>query len=211
MDARRARRSFVTTGQTEQPVGQGHRHRPDYWLVILVLSMLAIGLIVVYAISPALAQAAHVSDNYFVTKQFLAIALSVVAFTVTSRVPLRYWRAAYKPLLVVSALVTLVALVMPVNPEFPAHRWIRLGSLSFQPVELLKFAILIWLAGMLSERISTRQIADTKQTLKPLLVAFAIVGIVVAFRQSDLGSTGVIVAMMATMAYVAGMPLRKLC
>lgn len=206
----RSRRRPLAAAGAEPTIGKGHRHRPDYWLVILCLTMLAIGLIVVYAISPALAQAAHVSDSYYVNKQLIAIALSVVAFAVTSRVPLSYWRAAYKPLLAVAAVVTLVALIMPVNPQYPAHRWLRLGSLSFQPVELLKFALLIWVAGMLSQRIKLGQIKDTKQTLKPILIALGLIGIVVAYRQSDLGSTGVIMAMIGTMVFVAGMPFKKI-
>ena len=90
--------------------------------------MLAIGLIVVYAISPALSAAYHVSGNYYVGKQLLAIGLSLVAFIITARVPLKWWQQAYKPLLVAAGLATLLALILPVNPAYPAHRWVRLGS-----------------------------------------------------------------------------------
>ena len=55
----------------------GRKHRPDYLLLILCAVLLSIGLIVVYAISPALAQANHTSNNYYVTKQLLAITLSM--------------------------------------------------------------------------------------------------------------------------------------
>ena len=114
------------------------------------------------------------------------------------------------PLLVFAGLATAVALLMPANPLYPAHRWIRLGSLSFQSVELLKFALLIWVAGMLSDRIKTGVISQTKGALKPLMIAILVVGIVVAGVQSDLGSTGVIVVFMGVMAFVAGMPMKKL-
>jgi len=189
---------------------QHRRHRPDYWLLILSLALLAVGIVVVYAISPALSLAHNVSGNYFVTRQVIAIGLSIVAFVVTSRIPIRTWRQAFKPLLVFAALATLLALILPVNAQYPAHRWIRLGSFSFQSVELLKFAVLIWLAGLLSSRIKQQTIPDVKTTLKPLLVAVFLVGGVVAGIQSDLGSTGVIVLMMGVMAYVAGLPMRRL-
>lgn len=187
----------------------GRRHRPDYWIVALCLILLGIGVIVVYAISPALSVAGKVSENYYVSRQLIAVGLSGVAFIITSQIPLSQWRRAYKPLLIVAALATLLALIMPVNVQYPAHRWIRLGSLSFQSVELLKFAVLIWLAGMLSERIKSGAIADTQKTLKPLLIAIVVIGLVVAGVQSDLGSTGVIVAMMGTMVFVAGLPLKR--
>jgi cell division protein FtsW len=185
------------------------RHRPDYVLLLLCLGMLTIGLIVVYAISPALTESAHVSGNYYVGKQLLAIVLSLVAFAVTSQLPLNRWERFAKPLLMMAAAATLLAIVMPVNPNYPAHRWVRLGSFSFQSVELLKFALLIWLSGFLAQRIKAGAIAD-KQTLKPLLIILAVIGLIVAGVQSDLGSTGVILAIMGTMAFVAGLPMKRL-
>lgn len=205
---------MLPSGQlrTRRPVGQpelGRRHRPDYWLLLLSAVLLAIGLVVVYAISPALSKTTHVGGGYYVSKQLVAIGLSLVAFGVTSQIPLGRWRALYKPLLVAAAVVTVIALLLPANPHYPAHRWIRLGGLSFQSVELLKFAVLVWLAGFLADRIRNGTIKDTKLTLKPLLIALGVIGIAVAFRQSDLGSTGVIIAMMAAMVFVAGMPVKK--
>jgi cell division protein FtsW len=193
---------------SSQPQGQ-RRHRPDYWLLILSALLLAIGLIVVYAISPALAIEKQVSGNFFVTRQLVAIGLGIIIFAVTANIPVERWRQFGKPLLIVAGLATLLALVLPVNAKYPAHRWIRLGSLSFQSVELLKFALLVFLAVFLSRRIAEGKVTDYKATLRPLGAVLAIVGIVVAFIQSDLGSTGVIVAMMGMMVFVAGMPMRK--
>jgi cell division protein FtsW len=188
----------------------GRKHRPDYWLLIWCAALLAIGLIVVYAISPALSASNHVSSNYYVTKQLLAIGLSLLAFIITARVPLKWWRQAYKPLLVAAGLATLLALILPVNPAYPAHRWVRLGSFSFQSVELVKFAVMIWLAGFLAERLRQGNIRSTKLTLRPILLVLVTIGIIIVGVQSDLGSTGVMVAMMATMAYVAGLPLGRI-
>lgn len=188
----------------------GRKHRPDYWLLILCAILLSIGVIVVYAISPALTVSNNVSSSYYVTKQLLAIALSVVAFIITSQVPLKWWRQAYKPLIIIASLATLLAIIIPVNPAYPAHRWVRLGNLSFQSVELVKFAVVIWLASFLAERIRLGAITSTRLTLTPIVVALVVIGFVVAGVQSDLGSTGVMVAMMATMAYVAGLPFRRI-
>ncbi|HSW85063.1 MAG TPA: putative peptidoglycan glycosyltransferase FtsW [Candidatus Saccharimonadales bacterium] len=206
--------SFITPRRRSQihyrQLELGRKHRPDYWLLILCASLLAIGLIVVYAISPALSQANHVSSGYYIGKQVVAIGLSLLAFIITARVPLSWWQRAYKPLLVAAAIATLFALIIPVNPAFPAHRWVRLGSFSFQSVELLKFAILIWLAGFLAARIKQGTIHSRVLTLKPLVIALLVVSAVVVGIQSDLGSAGVIVAIMGTMAYIAGLPLGRI-
>lgn len=188
----------------------GRKHRPDYWLVILGLGLLSIGLIVVYAISPALAITKDVSSNYFVTKQLVAIGLSAVAFLCTFKIPLSWWRQAYKPIAVFAAIATLLALIIPENPDYPAHRWVRLGGFSFQSVELVKFALLLWLAGFLAMQIQKGLIADFRATLRPILIALGVIGVIVVGVQSDLGSTGVMVAMMATMSYVAGLPLKRI-
>jgi cell division protein FtsW len=188
----------------------GRKHRPDYWLLILSATLLAIGLIVVYAISPALTAAQHVGSNYYVSKQLLAIGLSVIAFLITARVPLKWWRQAWKPLLVAAAAATILALIIPVNPAYPAHRWVRLGSLSFQSVELVKFALMIWLAGFLAMRAKQGSIANAQLTLKPLLIALLVIGVAVTGVQSDLGSTGVMVVMIATMGFVAGLPMKRI-
>jgi len=201
----RARRNDLPDTST-----QTRRHRPDYWLLIISLALMVVSLVVIYAISPALGMANHVSDSFFITRQTIAIVLGLVVFYATSHISISRWRKWYVPLLVFAGIATAVALVMPANPQYPAHRWIRLGSLSFQSVELLKFALLVWLAGMLSDRIRKGTITQVRGALKPLMIAIVAVGVVVAGVQSDLGSTGVIVVMMGVMAFVAGMPMKKL-
>lgn len=189
---------------------QARKHRPDYWLLTLSLALLVIGVIVVYSISPALGKAHNVSSDFFVAKQGIAIGVGLLAFFITSRVPMDKWRQFTMPLLVVAAAATLVAMVMPVDAQYPAHRWIRMGSFSFQSVELLKFALLILLAGMLADRIKAGVIKDFNKTLKPLLILLLAVSFVVAGIQSDLGSMVVIIAMIGVMAFVAGLPMRRL-
>lgn len=199
------RRQFRPT-----PEGQNRRHRPDYWILILMTLLLAIGMIVVYAISPALAVANDTTENYYVGHQLFAVALGAVIFGIAASIPLEHWRKMYVTLLVIAGVATLIALMLPVNPDYPAHRWIRLGGFSFQSVELLKFAILIWFSGFLAIRMKNNTMADSVKTMRPILIVMAAIGLVVAGIQSDLGSTGVIVLMMVTMAFVAGLPMKRI-
>ncbi len=192
------------------PVGQPRRHRPDYLLIIIMTLLLAIGMTVVYAISPALAATNGTSDNYYVAHQFIAIVLGAVMFGITSRIPLSLLRSKYMLLIGIAIAATLIALALPVNPSYPAHRWIRMGGFSFQSVELVKFALLIWFAGFMAQRMKDNSVGDTQKTLKPIAIVLVAVGLVIAGIQSDLGSTGVIVLMMATMAFVAGLPMKRI-
>lgn len=190
-------------------VGQLRSHRPDYWIIVLAALLISIGLIVVYSISPALSATHGGSGGRYVNRQLLAIGLSVIAFVMTARFPLARWRAWQLPIIGIAVLGTLVALITPVNPSYPAHRWIRFGGFSLQSVEMLKFALLIWLSGFLAAAQANEYLDKFNKALKPLLYVMLAVGVVVAGVQSDLGSTGVIVAIMAAMVYVAGMPMKR--
>ncbi len=185
------------------------RHRPDYVLVLLAVALLAIGFVVVYAISPGIAEFRGVSSQYLVTKQIIAIALGLLSFLVLSLVPYDWWRRSVLPLAVMAAVATLVALVTPVNTLYPAHRWIRAAGLSLQTAEFVKLALIVWAASFFTTRSSKAELGSTQRTFKPTLIVLGLIGIVIAGLQSDLGSAGVMVAMVVAIAYMAGMPLRK--
>lgn len=200
-------------GRTRRPFNVGgtiqRKHRPDYWLLIVSLILAVIGLVVVYAISPGLSAQKHVSENYYVGKQLVAIGLGIVAFIIVAQVPLKYWRHMEKPLIVSAALAS-VAVRLFGEQVNGAYRWVQIGGLSFQAAELIKFALLLWLAGFLADRYRNNELKDYQRTLKPMMIALGLVGAVVAVLQSDLGSTGVIVAIMATMAFIVGLPLKRI-
>lgn len=185
------------------------RHRPDYWLLLLSVALVGIGLIVLYSISPGLAAQKHVSEYYFVTKQMIAILLGVVAFVVLANTPVTFWQRIQNPLLI-AAGVSAVAVRLFGEQINGAYRWIQVGGLSFQAVELIKFALLIWLATFLVQRIKDGSLGDFKKTLQPILIALLIIGVVVGKVQSDLGSTAVMIAMIAAMTFVAGVPLKRI-
>lgn len=194
---------------------QVRRHRPDYLLVIIALFLVTIGLAVVYAITPALNATSGGGGAHYVSRQLVAIALSIVAFFVTARIPLKTWRQWQVPLFVVAALGTLVALVTPVVPAYPAHRWIRLGGFSLQSVEILKFALIVSIAGFLSQQAAAGKLADQQATLKPLGILLLVITVVVAgpaalHGQSDLGSYAVILAVFTAMAVMIGVPMKRI-
>ncbi len=202
MNPRIARRPAYTDRSGQR------RHRPDYMLVVFSVILLVIGLIVVYAISPGLAAQKHVSDNYYVSKQLIAVLLGVISFLVASHVPLAWWRKLQMPLIIIAAAAAIAVRIFGVQVN-GAYRWVQIGGLSFQAVELVKFALLVWLAAFLGDRMKRGELGDTQKTIKPLIIALVLIGIVVAKLQSDLGSTGVMVAMMATMCFIAGLPLKR--
>ncbi|HEU5004834.1 MAG TPA: putative peptidoglycan glycosyltransferase FtsW [Candidatus Saccharimonadales bacterium] len=202
----RPRRSAIRS-----QAGEGsRRHKPDYWILILSALLMVIGLVVVYSISPALAVSQHISQNYFITKQLIAVGLGAATFALAAHIPVEIWRRSAKPLAIAAIIGCLIVMVTPINAAYPAHRWIRLGSFSFQVAELIKVALLVWMASFLTTQWRAGKLGDFNATFKPLLFLLLGLGLVVAKFQSDLGSTGVMLAMMAAMAFSVGVPLKRI-
>jgi cell division protein FtsW len=203
------RRRGLGAAQTRYDNGTVRRHKPDYWLMILAAVLMAIGLVVVYSISPGLSSSQHVSQSYFIIKQLLDVTLGITAFFAAAYVPLKFWEKAVRPLAAAALLGCLIVIITPADAIYQAHRWIRLGGFSFQVAELIKLALLIGLAQFLARKYKEGEVADFNAALKPLIIVLLVVGVFVAKLQSDLGSAGVMVMMMFVMAYVAGIPLKR--
>ncbi len=185
------------------------QHKPDYWLLLLSSGLLAMGLIILYSISPGLSAQKNVGENYYVIKQLTAIGLGLGAFIFTANTPINLWRKFERPI-VIAAFVVAIAVRVVGEQINGAYRWIQLGGMSFQAAELIKFALLIWLAGFLADRISNHEIQDTSKIQKPLYIVLGLIAVIVAFVQSDLGSSAVMVAMIAAMVFIAGAPKKLL-
>lgn len=200
----RRRAAVIQRGAVTQ-----RRHKPDYVLLVLTAILLVVGLVVIYSISPGLAIQRNVSENYYVNKQLIAIGLGIVTFLIMATIPFETWRKLQKPLIVAAVIATLIALALPVSEQYPAHRWIRFGGLSFQSVELIKFALIFVLAAFLAERMKRGEVNDMEKSVKPIGIAFAVLIVAVAGLQSDLGSTGVLIAILGTMWFIAGLPVKR--
>lgn len=187
------------------------RHRPDYSLLIIALLLAVVGLVVVYAISPGLASTKNVGENYFVIKQVIAILLGLGAFAVCSLLPVSALKGLRNALVGLAFLGSL-AVVLLGEEVNGAARWIQIGGLSFQIAEMIKFALIVWLGAFLVERMKEGSVNDLKRTLRPLLIVLAVIILIVAnpALQSDLGSTGVMIAIMGAMAFCSGLSIRWL-
>lgn len=178
------------------------KHRPEYGIVLAVSLLLIIGLIVLYSIGPALEASAGIT----VGRQIISIALGWVAFFITFFVPIDFWPKVKKYLVWMAALASVALMFAPVVKG--ARRWLVVGPLSFQPAELIKFSLLIYLAVFLTHRVKHNKINDTSETLVPVALITAGLGFVVVILQKDLGSMLAIVSIIVAMLYMAGVRLR---
>lgn len=180
------------------------KHKPDYGIVLISSILMIIGIIVLFSIGPALQNSAGIT----VGKQFVAIVAGVAAFIFASFVPLSFWHRSQPVLILLTAVASVALLFAPeVNG---AARWIPLGPFAFQPSELLKLTLIIYLANFLARRGRHEQINDFSQTMMPIAVISAILGVFIVFFQRDLGSMSVVVGITFTMLYVSGVRAKQL-
>lgn len=213
MNVRSRRRPQLAYNQSASSTVDGQylrRHKPDHGILILTALLMVIGLVVVYSISPGLAASQGISQNHFIVKQLIDVSLGVIAFILAIKLPIdRIFKLA-KPLAIAAVVGSMAVMFTPINQAYPAHRWIRFAGFSLQIVELIKFALIIWLAGWLAQRWRAGQVNDFKLTLRPLLIIMLVSGFVIAKLQSDFGSAAVVVMIVGLMAYSVGVPLRRI-
>ena len=85
-----------------------------------------------------------------------------------------------------------------------AYRWFNLGPLgTFQPAEVLKFALLLFLSGFLGRRYNQGKINDLQDTVYPAAALSALALFVVVVLQKDMGTGMAMASMIATMFVVS--------
>lgn len=195
------------------------RHRPDYPMIIFVGILLLLGLIVLYAISPARTQiineaGASLDQAHFMQRQLLYLFVGIVAFVVAANVPLKTWQKYAGKLLVASLLACiLLAILGFINAPIAqcslgACRWFDLGFINFQPAELVKFGMLLFLAGFIGRRVQQGKLNDVQETMIPLGLLIVLALVLIIGVQKDMGTGLALLGIVGTMLYVAGINKR---
>jgi cell division protein FtsW len=172
-----------------------------YDLVLLgaVLALLGLGTVEIYSATAGEALTQFHSSSHFLQRQILYAAVGGCALWYGARLDYRRLRAWTYPLLLISLLLLAVALGMPARNG--AKRWIPLGPLTFQPVEVAKLALVTYLAyslGRKADRVKTFTIGFVPH----LVVCGVMMGLLLL--QPDLGSSVVLGATTLGMLFMAG-------
>jgi cell division protein FtsW len=176
----------------------------DLLLLGVTLALFGFGLVMVWSASSALAQERHGSPYYFLLKQVAWGTIGLVGLVIALRLDYRTLRrpSVVYPLLIVSTLLLIVVLFLkPVNDT---HRWIRAGALSFQPAELAKLSIVLFLAYHVERRAER---VNELVTLFPALLLVSWFGFLVLI-QPDLGTAFCLVLTGAVILFAAGVRLK---
>jgi cell division protein FtsW len=192
----------------------------DRWLFTVTMLLVFVGLVMVFSASAVMARERFGSPYAFLLKQLIWAAAGLVAMVITMRLDYRRYQ---HPALVFSFLGLTTLLLISVfflDRSHNTHRWIHAGGFSFQPSELAKPALILFLAYFLESRgrvpgsNSSSMLGpmpgfmdDWRNTLLPAATpVVALLGLIVL--QPDLGTAIACAGVAACIFYVAGLQLR---
>lgn len=171
----------------------------DFVLFIIIMLLLAIGIIMVYSASSYSALYKEKDSMFYLKRQFIYGTLGVTSMLVIMRIDYHYYKKIAGWLL--ALCIPLLGLVFIFPDRNGAYRWIEVGPLTFQPSELTKYAVVIFLAVSIANK--GEKIKKFKDGIVPyLLVSGFFAGLILAEKNLSIATVIMIVTLI--MLFVAG-------
>jgi cell division protein FtsW len=190
----------VKGGDTQSGLTFAPRAHPDRLLIGAMLVLSALGLVMVFSAGAAFAAKTYGDSAYLLKRHAIYLVLGLVAFWFALRTDYSWYRKVAYPLLGLS-LFLLVAVLL-VGPRIGgAVRGFRFGPLSFQPSEMAKFTLVLYLAMLLARK-ADRVREFSSGFLPPLVMTGIFLALVL--KQPDLDTSVIICVIAFGMLLVAG-------
>ena len=178
----------------------------DKWMFGSTLLLVVGGVLMVFSASAVMAGERFGSPYHFLFRQLGWAVAGLAAMAVVMRIDYRRWKKPAVVFTLMGVTALLLVAVFFFDRSHNTHRWIRLGSfMSFQPSELAKPALILFLAYFLEAR--TKSMDDWRHTLLPAVIpVFLFAALIV--KQPDLGTALVCLGIAAAILYTAGTRIR---
>lgn len=180
------------------------RSKPDYLLLLIVVILASLGLLMIYSASAFIADANFKDGSFFFRKQLIWILLSLPFLLLFMRVDYHKLRHISTLSLLLSLLFLVAVLFSP--PFKGVQRWIRLGPLGFQPTEVFKYSLILFLSFSLAKQ--KEKVKKFKHVLPYFLIL--LVASVLIVREPHLGSIFSLWIIFMLMIFVAGGRIRHI-
>jgi len=179
----------------------------DRWLFVVTLLLVFVGLVMVFSASAVIAKERYHSGYFFLLRQIGWAVAGFIAMLAAMKID---YKRLKHPAVVFSllGLTTLMLIsVFFLDRAHNTHRWIHFGGFSFQPSELAKPVLILFLAFFLENR--AKSMNDWRNTLVPcVLPTLVFIGLIVF--QPDLGTAIACAAITMCILFVAGLDLKYL-
>jgi len=176
----------------------------DLHIFLIAFSLVLFGIIMVTSVSLPMTGGSLRMTTSHLQKIFIALFLSLIVF----RIPISFWQRNSVYFLLISLLMLSLVFLPFIGKEVNgAYRWIRILGFSFQPSELMKFSLIIYISSY-----CIRKYDEFKEDLlgffKPVFVIS--LSILLVLLEPDLGSSVVLFIVSFSILYIAGAPLKHL-
>tara|TARA_Y200000002_G_scaffold205635_1_gene169647 strand:- start:604 stop:1770 length:1167 start_codon:yes stop_codon:yes gene_type:complete len=176
----------------------------DLHIFLIAFSLVLFGIIMVTSVSLPMTGGSLRMTISHLQKIFIALFLSLIVF----RIPISFWQRNSVYFLLISLLMLSLVFLPFIGKEVNgAYRWIRILGFSFQPSELMKFSLIIYISSY-----CIRKYDEFKEDLlgffKPVFVIS--LSILLVLLEPDLGSSVVLFIVSFSILYIAGAPLKHL-
>jgi cell division protein FtsW len=179
----------------------------DSWLFTVTLLLIFIGLVMVFSASAVMAKERYGSGYFFLLRQLGWAAAGILAMVLAMKIDYRRYKHPAVVFSLLGATTLLLISVFFLDRAHHTHRWFHLGPLSFQPSEMAKPALILFLAFFLESR--TKSMKDWRNTVLPAAVPTLVFIALIVF-QPDLGTAIACAAITGCVLFVAGLDLRYL-
>jgi cell division protein FtsW len=173
----------------------------DSWLLAIVLALLCIGLVMVYSASSFQAARYNNDPSYYFQRQLLSALFGIIVMLITMRIDYRHWRRISLTGMAIALPLLVLVLFIGTN-VYGASRWITFGSFfSFQPSELTKLALALYIADWLARK--GKQVGTFLYGLAPFVILVGLIlGLVLL--EKDMGTAIIIAGLATVMFFTAG-------
>ncbi|MFM2152689.1 MAG: hypothetical protein RL199_1124 [Pseudomonadota bacterium] len=191
----------------EAPVAPWDKPRFDVWLLLAMLLLVGLGVVMVYSSSAVYAATKYVDPYYFVKRQAAFAVVGVLAMIGMMRFGYQRLRKIVKPLVLICIFLVFCTLLPGIGVKMNgSRRWIHLPGFQFQPTELLKVVVCIWVAKLASEK-GREAMGSFRQGIGPIAAMLTVMSLFVML-QPDFGTTVVIWGVAACVVLAAGGPMK---
>lgn len=175
----------------------------DRPLFFAILALLGIGLIMIASAGVVYGKVRFGDDYYFLKEQLIGLSVGLLFLFIFQKIHYKVWQNFVVPIFIV-ALVLLVLVFIPGfgTTVYGAARWVALGPLSFQPSEVMKLSIILYLSAWLSSK-GRAKTADFFEGFVPFLALMSVVGFLI-IKQPDTGTLGLIFFIALSIFFASG-------
>jgi cell division protein FtsW len=175
---------------------------PDIILLLVTLILVTIGTAMIYSSSSILAQQKFNDGQYFIKKQLIFVVLGLISMVILTKIDYTTWKKAAYPGIILSLIMLVLLFIPDVGlKRGGATRWLNMGLFSFQVSEMVKIAMVVFLAHLLA-----RKAHLLKKFSRGVLIPSAITAVVISLilMEPDFGTAVIIASILILMLCLAG-------